>query len=57
MEPLSWSIVATLIAKYGLPFVEQLVLNISTNQPVSPENWNALIAKINTPFNDLVPKP
>ncbi len=57
MEPLTWSIVASLVVKYGLPFTEQLIANISNNKPVTPEEWNALLLKINTPFDSLVPKP
>lgn len=56
MEPMTWSIVASLVVKYGLPFTEQLISNISNNKPVTAEEWNALLLKINTPFDQLVPK-
>jgi hypothetical protein len=56
MDPLTWSAIAALIVKYGLPFTEQLIVNIKNNKPVTPEEWNALILKINTPFDTLVPK-
>jgi hypothetical protein len=56
MEPLSWSVIATLVVKYGIPFTEQLIANIANNKPVTPEEWNALAAKIQTPFDVLVPK-
>lgn len=56
MEPLSWSVIATLVVKYGIPFTEQLIANIANKAPVTAEEWNALTAKISVPFSDLVPK-
>lgn len=56
MDPLTWSAVAGLIVKYGIPFTEQLIANIANKTTVTPEEWNALTAKINTPFDTLVPK-
>lgn len=56
MDPLTWSAVAALIVKYGIPFTENLIANISNNKPVTPEEWNALTKKIETPFSELVPK-
>ena len=56
MKPLSWSLIATLVVKYGIPFTEQLIANIANKTPVSPEEWNSLLTKIQTPFDQLVPK-
>jgi hypothetical protein len=56
MEPITWSIVASLVVKYGIPFTEQLIANIQNNKPVTAEEWNSLTTKINTPFATLVPK-
>lgn len=57
MEPLTWAAVASLVVKYGIPFTEQLIANIANKKPVTPEEWYALLTKINTPFDSLVPKP
>lgn len=56
MDPLTWSAVAALVIKYGLPFTEQLIANIQNNKPVDAAEWAALKAKIDTPFAALVPK-
>jgi hypothetical protein len=56
MEPISWSVVAGLVLKYGIPFVDQLIRNIQNDKPVTSEEWAALKVKIDTPFDELVPK-
>lgn len=56
MEPISWSVLATLIAKYGIPFVDQLITNMQKQTPPTLDEWAALKTKIDTPFDDLVPK-
>lgn len=56
MEPITWSVVAQLVLRYGVPFVDQLITNIKNQAPVTPEEWTALRAKIATPFEALVPK-
>lgn len=56
MEPITWSVIAGLVAKYGVPFVEQLLTNITNKAPVTAAEWNTLTAKIQTPFDQLVPK-
>lgn len=56
MEPITWSMIAGLIAQYGVPFVEQLLTNINAKTDPTPADWNALVAKIQTPFSQLVPK-
>jgi hypothetical protein len=56
MEPLTWAAVASLVVKYGVPFVEQLLTNAQKNTPVTLDEWTALKAKIDTPFDVLVPK-
>ena len=53
MEPLTWLQIASLIAKYGLPFVEKLLSNAQNNVPVTAAEWDAL--KKCTPFDSLVP--
>lgn len=53
MEPLTWLEIASLIAKYGLPFVEKLLSNAQDNKPVTVEEWDALKKCI--PFDTLVP--
>lgn len=56
MEPLSWSVIASLVLKFGVPFVDQLITNIQNNTTPTPEAWASLKAKIDTPFEVLVPK-
>jgi hypothetical protein len=56
MDPLTWSAIAALVVKYGVPFVEQLLTNAQNNKPVTLEEWTALKAKIDVPFDQLVPK-
>ncbi len=56
MEPVTWSVIASLVLKYGVPFVDQLIQNLKNNNPVTLDEWNALKAKIDTPFDVLVPK-
>jgi hypothetical protein len=55
MDPLTWGTIATLVAKYGVPFVEQLLQNASNNKPVTMVEWAGLVAKIEVPFDVLVP--
>ena len=53
MEPLTWLQIASLVAKYGLPWVEKLINNAQNNTPVTPEEWAS--AKKLIPFDTLVP--
>jgi hypothetical protein len=53
---MEWSVIATLIAKYGIPFVDQLIQNLQKQTPPTLEEWTALKAKVETPFDELVPK-
>lgn len=50
---MSWLTIATLIAQYGLPFVEHLIKNAENNTPVNPAEWATLKTKINTSFDDI----
>lgn len=41
---MDWASIATLIVQYGLPFVEKLVSNITSEAEVTPQAWAELIA-------------
>lgn len=56
IEPISWTIVAQLIIKYGVPFVDNLIGNMQKQTVPTLDEWNALKAKIDTSFDSLVPK-
>jgi len=56
MEPLTWVTVAQLVARYGVPFVTGLFQKIENKDPVTAAEWGTLSAKIETPFDTLVPK-
>jgi hypothetical protein len=56
MPPITWTVIAEIVVKYGVPFAEQLIANIQNNTPVTAAEWNTLAAKIETPFAVLVPK-
>lgn len=44
MIALTWEEIAILIVRYGLPFVERLIANISKGGAPTPEEWAALAA-------------
>ena len=52
---MDWMTIATLIAKYGLPFVDKLISNAANNTPVTPDEWQKQRALIETPFDALCP--
>lgn len=56
MEPISWAMVAQLVIKYGVPFVDNLIQNMQKQTPPTLEEWTALKTKINVDFETLVPK-
>lgn len=56
MDPITWTVVAQLIIKYGVPFVDQLITNMQKQGLPTLDEWNALKKKIDTPFDVLVPK-
>lgn len=39
---MNWLLVADLVAKYGIEFVEKLMLLYVNNDPVTPEKWAEL---------------
>lgn len=53
---MEWTVIATLVAKYGIPFVDQLITNMQKQTAPTLEEWTALKAKIDTSFDSLVPK-
>ena len=53
---MTWEVIASLIFRYGVPFVEHLIQNSKNNTVVSLESWAALTAKIQTPGYELIPK-
>ena len=48
-----WGALAGLALTFGVPFVTHLISNSKNNTPVTLEEWNALKAKIATPYEDL----
>lgn len=53
---MDWAVIATLIARYGIPFVDQLIQNLQKQTPPTLEEWAQLKTKIDTSFDSLVPK-
>lgn len=53
MDPLT---IAALVLRFGVPFVTGLIEKAEKKQLVSLEEWVALLAKIETPFDKLVPE-
>lgn len=53
---MDWITIATLIARYGIPFVEKLMSNAQNKAPVTPQEWQALTVLIQTPGEVLIPK-
>lgn len=53
---MDWLTIATLIARYGVPFVEKLISNAKTQAPVTDLEWANLMALIETPGEVLIPK-
>jgi hypothetical protein len=53
---MDWLMIAELIAKYGLPFVEKLIFNIENKVPVTTAEWDLLKAKIEIPGPVLIPE-
>jgi hypothetical protein len=49
---MGWTTIATLIAQYGIPFVEFLISKIHTKAAVTPEEWAALKAMANATARD-----
>ena len=53
---MDWITIATLVARYGIPYVEKLIANAQNKVPVTPQEWQALTALIQTPGEVLIPK-
>jgi len=53
---MDWITIATLIARYGIPFVEKLMANAQNKTAVTPQEWQALTTLIQTPGEVLIPK-
>lgn len=51
--PGPWGIIATLIAKEGVPFVDHLIANGKNNVPATPETYAELRKKARTPMEEL----
>ena len=52
---MDWMLVATLLLKYGEPFVEQLIENINNKTPVTPEEYAKLKEKLQITGDELIP--
>ena len=52
---MDWLTIATLIARYGVPFVSSLIEKSEAKQPVTLAEWTALVSKIEKPFDSFVP--
>lgn len=48
--------IATLVLRYGIPFVSGLIEKAHKKETVSTEEWAGLLLKVETPFDSLVPK-
>jgi hypothetical protein len=44
-----------LVLRYGIPFVSGLIERSQRKEEVTLAEWTALVAKIETPFDTLVP--
>jgi len=47
--------IAMLVLRYGIPFVSGLLERAERKEPVTLTEWQGLVAKIETPFDTLVP--
>lgn len=47
--------IAMLVLRYGIPFVSGLLERAEKKEPVTLAEWTALVAKIETPFDQIVP--
>ncbi len=52
---MDWLTLATLIARYGIPWVEGIMENQANNKPVTMDEWKALKAKLAITGETLVP--
>jgi len=52
---MEWITIATLVAKYGIPFVEHLIDNVQNNKPVTVAEWASLKAKLEVTGEQLIP--
>ena len=52
---MDWLTLATLIARYGIPWVEGIMENQANNKPVTMDEWKALKAKIAITGETLIP--
>ena len=53
---MDWMVIAELIARYGVPFVEKLLANAQNKTPVTLAEWDALKVKIAIPGEVLIPE-
>lgn len=44
-----------LVLRYGIPFVSGLLERAEKKEPVTLAEWQGLVAKIQTPFDQIVP--
>ena len=50
---MDWTLIATLLLRYGPEFVESILSKIQNNTPVTLEEWIALKSKIAIGYDDL----
>lgn len=48
--------IAVLVLRYGIPFVSALIERAQRKEEVTLAEWQGLVAKINAPFDSLVPE-
>lgn len=53
---MGWDVIAGLVLQYGVPFVTHIIENAQNNKPVTLDEWNALVAKIQISGESLIPK-
>ena len=53
---MDWLMIAELIARYGLPFVEKLIANAQNKVPVTMAEWELLKSKIEVSGETLIPE-
>ncbi len=56
MEPITWAIIIRLIVEVGWPAAKELIASAQKGGAVTPEEWDALAAKIAIRGDSLIPK-